>query len=48
MTCPHCQAPFSVKAKFLAKTGGGDEDERFLNFEDWSFTIVGISIYDLI
>lgn len=35
MTCPHCQAPFSVKAKFLAKTCGCDEDERFLSFEDW-------------
>ena len=35
MTCPHCQAPFAVKTKFLAKTCGCDEDERFVSFEDW-------------
>lgn len=35
MTCPHCQAPFAIKAKFLAKTCVCDEDERFISFENW-------------
>lgn len=35
MKCPICQEPFEVKAKFLAKTCGCDEDERFVSFDDW-------------
>jgi hypothetical protein len=35
MTCQHCQAPFAVKTRFLAKTCGCDEEERFISFEDW-------------
>ena len=44
MTCPHCQAPFAVKTRFLAKTCGCDEDIRFVSFEDWYEQIFNIKL----
>ena len=47
MKCPICQAPFAIKAKFLAKTCGCDEDERFVSFIDWYVETFNLEFFDL-
>jgi len=47
MTCPFCQAPFAIKAKFLAKTCGCDEEHRFILLEDWYSEFFNLEIFEL-